>query len=52
MQNFIEAQNIAKFKTRLQSETDPTVRAMLTLLLAEEEAKHALRIAHDKGRLI
>lgn len=49
MQNFIENQNIAKFRTRLQSETDPAVRAVVTLLLAEEEAKHALRVASNKG---
>ena len=44
MENYIETQNIAKFKARLKSEADPVLRATLTQLLAEEEAKHAARI--------
>ena len=52
MQNFIESQNIAKFKARLNDETDPALRVILTRLLKEEEAKHAARVASDKGRLI
>ena len=38
MRRIIEA-NIARFKKLLESETDPTKRAMLTRLLAEEEEK-------------
>ena len=49
MQNFSENQNIAKFKARLKDETDPGVRATLNLLLREEEAKHAVRVASNKG---
>ena len=52
MQNFIESQNIAAFKAQLKDETDPAVRVILTQLLKEEEAKHADRVANDKGRLI
>jgi hypothetical protein len=48
-QNFIERANIADFKTRLQTEADPAVRAMLILRLAEEEEKHAIRVASTKG---
>ena len=49
MQNFIESQNIAMFKVRLKDETDPAVRVILTRLLKEEEAKHAVRVASDRG---
>ena len=41
MQNYIEAQNIAKFKARLQTETDVGTRTILMRLLADEEAKHS-----------
>ena len=52
MQNFIENLNIARFKTRLACESDPAVRATLTQLLEEEEAKHALRVAINHERVI
>ncbi|MEO8317657.1 MAG: hypothetical protein ABJA75_02865 [Bradyrhizobium sp.] len=42
--NFIETQNIARFKSLLQTEAHPDKRKILTLLLAEEEAKHTARI--------
>lgn len=35
----IITQNIERFKEMLKSETDPTKRAMMIRLLAEEEAK-------------
>jgi len=38
MRRIVEA-NIARFKLLLETETDPTKRAMEALLLAEEEAK-------------
>ena len=38
MRRIIEA-NIAHFRKSLESETDPTKRAMITRLLAEEEGK-------------
>ena len=41
MQNYIEAQNIAKFKARLQTEADAGTRTILMQLLADEEAKHS-----------
>ena len=44
MQNFIETENIANFKERLKWEVDSTLRATLTQLLAEEEAKRGARI--------
>ena len=44
MQNFIEIQNIAKFKARLRIETEAGTRNVLMQLLAEEEAKHEARI--------
>ena len=44
MQNYIEAQNIAKFKARLQTETDAGTRTILLQLLADEEAKRDARI--------
>jgi hypothetical protein len=49
MQNFIERANIADFKARLATELDPAMRAMLILRLAEEEAKHAIRVATNNG---
>ena len=45
MQNFIEIQNIAKFKARLRIETEAGIRKVLMQLLAEEEAKQEARIA-------
>ena len=48
MQDFIERANIADFKAQLQTETDPAMRAMLILRLAEEEEKHAIRVALTK----
>ena len=44
VQNFIETQNIAMFKARLENEVDPVTRATLIQLLVQEEAKHAARI--------
>jgi len=41
VQNFIERTNIANFTERLKTETNPTKRALLLKLLAEEEAKRA-----------
>ena len=41
MRRIVEA-NIARFKLLLETETDPTKRAMEIRLLAEEEAKLAL----------
>jgi hypothetical protein len=41
MQDFVERTNIANFTERLKTENDPTKRALLLKLLAEEEAKHA-----------
>jgi hypothetical protein len=38
--------NVARFKLLLETETDPTKRAMLAKLLAEERAK--LAIANSK----
>jgi hypothetical protein len=45
MQNFVERTNIAHFKEKLKTEIDPTRRALLTKLLAEEEAK---QVSHTK----
>ncbi len=45
MQNYIESQNIAKFQARLRIETEAGTRAVLMKLLAEEKAKHEVRIA-------
>ena len=51
MQNFIEIQNIAKFKARLLIEAEAGTRSVLMQLLAEEEAKHEARITTArKGR--
>jgi hypothetical protein len=47
MERFIERQNIAKFTSQLQAETDPVKRATLQSLLKAEEAKLA---AHDRGK--
>jgi hypothetical protein len=47
MQDFVERTNIANFTERLKTETDPTKRALLLKLLAEEEAKHASHV-HEK----
>ncbi len=49
MQNFVENHNIQKFSDQLKIETDPIKRAMLTKLLAEEEAKLALTLASNKA---
>lgn len=48
MQNFIETQNIARFKALLETEADPERRRVIQQLLAEEEAKHAARIAAER----
>ena len=45
MANYIETQNIAYYKGQLETETHLDKRKMLVRLLAEEEAKHAARIA-------
>lgn len=44
MDDFIETENIARFKTILETEVNPDRRTMVTRLLAEEEAKRAARI--------
>lgn len=49
MHNFIETQNIARFKALLETETDPDKRRIIKQLLAEEEAKHAARIAGERS---
>ena len=36
---FVERRNIARYKDRLKTETDPVQRDALLKLLAEEEAK-------------
>ena len=41
MEKFIERQNIVHYVDQLKAETDPTKRAMLLRLLAEEKAKQA-----------
>lgn len=43
--NFIETENIAYFGKLLKTEVHPDKRRILIQLLAEEEAKHAARIA-------
>jgi hypothetical protein len=44
MDDFIETENIARFKTILKTEADPDRRTTVTRLLADEEAKRAARI--------
>jgi hypothetical protein len=39
MDRIVQA-NIDRYKALLETETDPTKRAMITQLLAEEKAKH------------
>ena len=41
--DFVETENIAYFKTLLDTETDPVKRATLKRLLTDEEDKHAAR---------
>ena len=41
--DFVETENIAYFKTLLDTETDPVKRTTLKRLLTDEEAKHAAR---------
>ncbi len=48
MQNFVETQNIARFKVLLETESDPDKRRVIKQLLAEEEAKHAARMASER----
>ena len=48
MQRIIRA-NIDRFKFLLETTTDPTKRAMLIRLLAEEEAKQVAE--HEKTKL-
>jgi hypothetical protein len=48
MRRIIQA-NIARLKKLLETETDPTKRAMETRLLAEEEAKQKQLPAYDKN---
>ena len=43
--NFIETENIAYFGKLLKTEVHPHKRRILIQLLAEEEVKHAARIA-------
>ena len=43
MQDFVERTNIENFRKRLETETDPTNRAILIKLLAAEETKYADR---------
>ncbi len=38
--NFVETQNIARFRALLAAETHPDKRKVLTELWAQEEAKH------------
>jgi hypothetical protein len=45
MADYIETQNIAYYKTLLETEAHPDKRKTLIELLAQEEAKHAARIA-------
>jgi hypothetical protein len=44
MQDYIESQNIAIFKQRLETETDAAKQEILRQLLADEIAKYAARI--------
>lgn len=44
MEDFVETENIARFKTILETEVNPDRRTIVTRLLAEEEAKRAARI--------
>lgn len=48
MQNFIETENIARFKALLVTENDPHKRDTLLKLLEAEEAKHAETIKAAK----
>jgi len=41
MEDFVERHNIAHYRDRLKTETDPFRRMILHDLLAEEEAKQA-----------
>ena len=49
MADYIETQNIAYYKTLLETEAHPDKRETLIELLAQEEAKHAARIAAARG---
>jgi hypothetical protein len=42
MDDFVERHNIAHYRNRLKTETDPFRRTILLDLLAEEEAKQAM----------
>jgi hypothetical protein len=42
--DFVETENIARFRTLLEKETDRDKRATLSRLLADEETKRAARI--------
>lgn len=48
MQDFIETENIARFKVLLETEANPEKRRVLKQLLADEEAKHAARRAAER----
>ena len=49
MERFIEQQNIARFTDQLKTEIDPTKRAMLQKLLAEENVKEGNHIKRNLG---
>lgn len=50
MDKFIETQNIAAFKARLQTEPDPATRATLLNLLVCEKAKLAALIEANRHK--
>jgi hypothetical protein len=50
MQNYIESQNIAKFKERLRMETDPVKQKILLRLLTDEMARYAARVEASAQR--
>jgi|GEM_PF-1503058 hypothetical protein len=51
MHTFIERQNIVRFVGLLKSETDPTKRELLQMLLAEEQMKQANHVEAQKVAL-
>jgi hypothetical protein len=51
MHKFIERQNIVRFVGLLKSESDPTKRELLRMLLAEEQMKRANRVEAQKVAL-
>jgi len=48
LSNFVETQNIARFKALLVAEQHPDKRQILIQLLADEEAKQEARIATNR----